>query len=198
MVRAHRRFPSKPRSSAQGADPHILDAIIGAVHPARDLGEAQAFDVPQHDHLAIPHRQRLDRFGQPCGLLALEGPLGRRGVRRDGIPRQVPHRIIRVEDQPPLPTQVTPPRAEIMTYLVQQDRVQDLPQPAQEFALRAAAELADVPVRLERDLLQHVLDVHLHPEAATDLAPGLFRQRIPVAVEQTDQGGATARLGEDQ
>ena len=50
----------------------------------RDLGEAQAFDVPQHDHLAIPHRQRLDRFGQPCGLLALEGPLGRRGVRRDG------------------------------------------------------------------------------------------------------------------
>ncbi len=70
-----------------------------------------------------------------------------------------------------------------MTHLIRQDRVEDPPQPAQELALRAAAELADVPVRLERDLLQQVLDIQFHPEAAADLAPGLFLQRIAVSVQ---------------
>jgi hypothetical protein len=41
-------------------------------------------------------------------------------------------------------------------------------------------------------------DVEFRPMAAADLALGLFRQRIPVSVQETDQRGTVGRPGEDQ
>ena len=58
--------------------------------------------------------------------------------------------------------------------------------------------LADLSVRLERDLLQQVLDVQLDAQPAADLALKLLHQRITISIQQPHQGRAVAGLGEDE
>src|SRR5262249_14129004 len=73
-----------------------------------------------------------------------------------------------------------------------------LAQPAPELTVRATAEVANLSVHLERDVLEQVLDVQFDAQPAADLALKLLHQRITMSIQQPHQGRAVAGLGQDE
>src|SRR5205085_2031279 len=82
--------------------------------------------------------------------------------------------------------------------LVGEDRTKDLPQPAEELALGAAPEPRGAAMHLQRGLLEQVLQVYLPLEPAADLEAHQERQVVAIPLQQLSQGGAAARLDQEQ
>ncbi len=70
-----------------------------------------------------------------------------------------------------LAAELAPMRAGEVSHLVQQHIAQDLPQPARELGLGAAAKLGEAADGLEQRLLDDVRRVKLGPESRLDLKP---------------------------
>src|ERR1041385_5574054 len=162
----------------QGAREELGDSGRRSVHEAGDLARGKFLDAGKADHLAMIGAQALDRLPEPCEpVLSAQPPRG--GYVRSG---DVP---LEGRDAAHLPA----------LDLLEHYMLGDSPEPAEEAALAAPAELLDRLESPEESLLADVRRLDLPPELWAEERMDERFQAALMDREELLEGGPAPRLG---
>lgn len=161
-----------------------------AVEPLCHLVERQPFQVSQDDHVAVGRRQAGQLVGHDGGLFALLGLGAGRMPLADQSRIEVRRRLVQ-QVAVILQRNLAADRALLGQHLLLDGAGQvvdeDGPQPAEELLFAVAAELLEVPARLQERLLDDVGRVTAGLDVQVDLRAGEQVEVVAVQLQQRPQ-----------